>query len=134
MLNEYGWLFCRSGLRFGWFFCGGFLGGVFGESGCSGWGFGWFSFWGGSSEEGGPVKVWLGWILGPLDGELRYGIDDPLEVDCAYGVKVGVGGWIHEVDGVGDAVGYAELYGVEVVAEGAAKSEGVFFYSGLKFL
>jgi len=44
-------------------------------------------------------------------------------------VEVGVGGGVHEVDGVGDAVFAGELYGVEVVAERFAEGQGIFFYS-----
>ena len=67
------------------------------------------------------------WVLGFAYGEFCYGVDDPLEAVFAYGVEVGVGGRIHGVDGVGDAVFYGELYRVEVVAEGLAEGEGVFF-------
>ena len=63
----------------------------------------------------------MGGVLGFLDGEVCYCVDYPLEVDSTYGVEVRVGGWIHEVDGIGDAVFYGELYGIEVVAEGSAE-------------
>ena len=54
-------------------------------------------------------------------------VDDPVEVFFADGVEVGVGGGVHEVDGVGDAVFDGELDGVEVVAESLAEREGVLF-------
>ena len=59
------------------------------------------------------------------DGEVGYFADDPVEVGLAYGVQVCVGGGIHEVDGVGDAVFDGEFDGVEVVAEGLAELQGV---------
>ena len=74
------------------------------------------------------------WLLGFADGEFGYGVDDPVEAFFAYGVEVGVGGWVHEVDGVGDAVFYGELDGVEIVTEGFAESEGVFFDALQSFL
>ena len=76
----------------------------------------------------------MGWVLGFFHGEVGYGVDDPVEALFAYGVQVGVGGGVHEVDGVGDAVFYGKLYCVEVVAEGFADSESVFFYALEEFL
>ena len=59
------------------------------------------------------------------DGEVGDFFHDPVEIGLAHGVQVGVGGGIHEVNGVGDAVFDGELDGVEIVAEGAAECEGV---------
>ena len=61
------------------------------------------------------------------DGEVGHFFDDPVEVGLAYGVEIGVGGGVHEVDGVRDAVFDGELDGVEVVAEGLAEFERIFF-------
>ena len=73
-------------------------------------------------------------FLGFPDGQIGDGLDDPLEVFWAYGVEVGVGGGVHEVDGVGDAVFDGELDGVEIVAEGPAESERIFLDALQQFL
>ena len=67
------------------------------------------------------------------DREVGYFFDDPVEVGLAYGVQIGVGGGIHEVDGVGDAIFDGELDGVEVVAEGAAEDERILLHAGEQF-
>ena len=81
----------------------------------------------GFAKESGPAE--FGDLRGGLcfgDGEVSDFAHDPVEVSLTYGVEVGVGGGIHEVDGVGDAVFDGEFDGVEIVAEGAAECEGVF--------
>src|ERR1700686_1845756 len=57
-----------------------------------------------------PAQLGRNRLLSSLYRELGYGIDDPVEVFFAYGVEVGVGGGIHEVDPVGAAVFHRELY------------------------
>ena len=49
---------------------------------------------------------------------------------CAYGMDIGVGCGVHEVDGVGDSVFDRELDGVEIVAECFAEGERVAFDAG----
>ena len=68
------------------------------------------------------------------DGHVGDFFDDPVEVGLAYGVEVGVGCGVHEVDGVGDAVFYSKFDGVEVVAECAAELERILFYAVEEFL
>lgn len=63
--------------------------------------------------------------LGFGDGEVCHFFHDPAEVGLAYGVQVSVGRGVHEVDGIGDAVLDGELDRVEIIAEGAAKGEGI---------
>ena len=69
----------------------------------------------------------MGVEAGLFDGEVGDFADNPLEVVGPDGVEVGVGGGIHEVDGVWDAVFDSELDGVEIIAEGLAEGEGVAF-------
>ncbi len=58
-----------------------------------------------------------------LDGEIGHVLDDPLEVFRADRVEVGVGGGIHEVDGVGDSVFYGKFDGIEVVSQSFAERQ-----------
>ncbi|WP_433965555.1 hypothetical protein [Tunturiibacter gelidiferens] len=44
-------------------------------------------------------------------------------------MKVSIWSWVHKVDGVGDAVFYGELDGIEVVAQGFTEGEGIFLYA-----
>src|SRR5689334_25434307 len=63
--------------------------------------------------------------LGEADGEVGHVGDGPLEILGGERVDVHVGGGVHEVYGVGDAVANGPLHRVHVVAEGTHEGEGV---------
>ena len=58
--------------------------------------------------------------------QVGYFFDDPVEIGLAYGMEVGVGSGVHEVDGVGDAVFDSEFDSIEVVAERSAEGQRIF--------
>ena len=58
--------------------------------------------------------------------QVGYFFDDPVEIGLAYGMEVGVGSGVHEVDGVGDAVFDSEFDSIEVVAERSAERQRIF--------
>ncbi len=63
-----------------------------------------------------------------LDGELGHVFDDPLKVVVAYGIDVGIGRRVEEVDGVRDALFDGKFHRVQVITESLAKRDGVFHH------
>ena len=64
-----------------------------------------------------------------LHGKCRNVVDDPVEIFLANGSDVGIGGWVHKVDGVGHALFTGKLDCVEIVAQGAAQRKAIAFHT-----